>query len=132
MNMPLLIFVNKGIEISTHSLTLEIIADTCGSEVAKAATFLSGPSFAKESEEGAYSDDLSINLFITISHQLSGVNRPRFQLRRCPNHMPNKPLEFSINHGSDGSLNYYGLRFLVKVADMVRFFTVIWAMTQSV
>ena len=47
-NMPLLIFVNKGIEISTHSLTLEVIADTCGPEVAKAATFLSGPSFAKE------------------------------------------------------------------------------------
>ncbi|KAL5533965.1 hypothetical protein ACEPAG_425 [Sanghuangporus baumii] len=47
-NMPLLIFVNKGIEISTHSLTLEIIADACGPEVAKAATFLSGPSFAKE------------------------------------------------------------------------------------
>ena len=46
--MPLLIFVNKGIEIKTHSLTLEIIADTCGPEVAKAATFLSGPSFAKE------------------------------------------------------------------------------------
>ncbi|KAG6821383.1 hypothetical protein H0H93_014180 [Arthromyces matolae] len=40
--MPLLIFVNKGIEIETHALTLEIIADTCGAEVAKAATFISG------------------------------------------------------------------------------------------
>ena len=47
-NMPLLIFVNKGIEIATRALTLEIIADTCGPEVAKVATFLSGPSFAKE------------------------------------------------------------------------------------
>ncbi|THV07618.1 glycerol-3-phosphate dehydrogenase [Dendrothele bispora CBS 962.96] len=46
--LPLLIFVNKGIEIGTHALTLEIIADTCGSDVAKAATFISGPSFAKE------------------------------------------------------------------------------------
>ncbi|KAG6875956.1 hypothetical protein C0993_006586 [Termitomyces sp. T159_Od127] len=46
--MPLLIFVNKGIEIGTHALTLEIIADTCGPEVAKKATFISGPSFAKE------------------------------------------------------------------------------------
>jgi len=45
---PLLIFVNKGIEIETHALTLEIIADTCGPAVAKAATFISGPSFAKE------------------------------------------------------------------------------------
>ncbi|KAJ4463285.1 hypothetical protein C8R41DRAFT_861916 [Lentinula lateritia] len=45
---PLLIFVNKGIEIGTHALTLEIIADTCGTEIAKAATFISGPSFAKE------------------------------------------------------------------------------------
>ena len=38
--MPLLIFVNKGIEIGTHALTLEIVADTCGPEVAKAATFI--------------------------------------------------------------------------------------------
>ncbi|KAF8898951.1 glycerol-3-phosphate dehydrogenase [Infundibulicybe gibba] len=47
-NMPLLIFVNKGIEIGTHALTLEIIADTCGADIARAATFISGPSFAKE------------------------------------------------------------------------------------
>ncbi|KAJ7751249.1 glycerol-3-phosphate dehydrogenase [Mycena maculata] len=46
--LPLLIFVNKGIEIGTDALTLEIIADTCGAGVAKAATFISGPSFAKE------------------------------------------------------------------------------------
>ncbi|RPD82676.1 NAD-dependent glycerol-3-phosphate dehydrogenase [Lentinus tigrinus ALCF2SS1-7] len=46
--IPLLIFVNKGIEIKTRALTLEIIADTCGPEIAKIATFLSGPSFAKE------------------------------------------------------------------------------------
>jgi hypothetical protein len=39
-NMPLLIFVNKGIEVGTHALTLEIIADTCGPDVAKAATFI--------------------------------------------------------------------------------------------
>ncbi|KAI0931827.1 hypothetical protein AcV5_004780 [Taiwanofungus camphoratus] len=45
---PLLIFVNKGIETGTHALTLEIIADTCGAELAKVATFISGPSFAKE------------------------------------------------------------------------------------
>jgi glycerol-3-phosphate dehydrogenase len=38
--LPLLIFVNKGIEIGTDALTLEIIADTCGSDVAKAATFI--------------------------------------------------------------------------------------------
>ncbi|KAF8632936.1 hypothetical protein AX15_001545 [Amanita polypyramis BW_CC] len=47
-NMPLLIFVNKGIEIGSQALTLEIIADTCGSDVAKAAAFISGPSFAAE------------------------------------------------------------------------------------
>jgi hypothetical protein len=39
-NPPLLIFVNKGIEIETHALTLEIIADTCGADIAKAATFI--------------------------------------------------------------------------------------------
>ena len=38
--LPLLIFVNKGIEISTQALTLEIIADTCGAKVAKVATFI--------------------------------------------------------------------------------------------
>lgn len=64
--MPLLIFVNKGIEIGTQALTLEIIADTCGPDIAKAAAFVvsafsfmvvirhnpsgkSGPSFAAES-----------------------------------------------------------------------------------
>ncbi|TFK56570.1 NAD-dependent glycerol-3-phosphate dehydrogenase [Heliocybe sulcata] len=47
-HLPLLIFVNKGIEIATRSLTLEIIADTCGPQIAKVATFISGPSFAKE------------------------------------------------------------------------------------
>jgi len=47
-NLPLMIFVNKGIETNTHALTLEIIADTCGSDIARAATFISGPSFAQE------------------------------------------------------------------------------------
>ncbi|KAI0688677.1 NAD-dependent glycerol-3-phosphate dehydrogenase [Cytidiella melzeri] len=46
--LPLLIFVNKGIEIGTQALTLDIIADTCGPKVARVATFISGPSFAKE------------------------------------------------------------------------------------
>ncbi|KAF8445751.1 6-phosphogluconate dehydrogenase [Boletus edulis BED1] len=47
-NLPLLIFVNKGIETDTQALTLEIIADTCGGDVARVATFISGPSFATE------------------------------------------------------------------------------------
>lgn len=38
--LPLLIFVNKGIEVGTHALTLEIIADTCGRDIARAATFI--------------------------------------------------------------------------------------------
>jgi len=46
--LPLFIFVNKGIEIATRALTLDIITDTCGPEIAKVATFISGPSFAKE------------------------------------------------------------------------------------
>lgn len=45
---PLFIFVNKGIETETQALTLEIIADECGNEIAKTSVFLSGPSFAKE------------------------------------------------------------------------------------
>ncbi|KAI0275338.1 glycerol-3-phosphate dehydrogenase [Gloeopeniophorella convolvens] len=47
-NLPLFIFVNKGIETDTNALTLEIIADTCGKDIARVATFLSGPSFATE------------------------------------------------------------------------------------
>jgi len=38
--LPLLIFVNKGIEANTQCMTLEIIADELGPEVAKVATFL--------------------------------------------------------------------------------------------
>jgi hypothetical protein len=39
-NPPLLIFVNKGIETKSRALTLEIIADTLGSEIASVATFI--------------------------------------------------------------------------------------------
>ncbi|SCV67316.1 BQ2448_5962 [Microbotryum intermedium] len=46
--LPLLVFVNKGIEIGTNKLPLEVIEETCGPEVARVSTFLSGPSFAKE------------------------------------------------------------------------------------
>jgi hypothetical protein len=38
--LPLLIFVNKGIEVGTNALTLDIIADTCGKKMARAATFI--------------------------------------------------------------------------------------------
>jgi len=48
VKLPLLIFVNKGIETDTNALTLEIIADTCGKDIARVSTFLSGPSFATE------------------------------------------------------------------------------------
>jgi hypothetical protein len=36
----LLIFVNKGIETDTNALTLEIIVDTCGKDIARVSTFL--------------------------------------------------------------------------------------------
>lgn len=39
-DLPLMIFVNKGIESSTQCMTLEIIADELGPEVAKVTTFL--------------------------------------------------------------------------------------------
>jgi hypothetical protein len=39
-HLPLLIFVNKGIETDTNALTLEIIADTCGKDIARVSTFL--------------------------------------------------------------------------------------------
>jgi hypothetical protein len=40
--LPLLIFVNKGIEVGTNALSLDIIAETCGKEAARAATFIVG------------------------------------------------------------------------------------------
>ena len=44
--LPLLIFVNKGIERGTNALTLEIIADTLGPAAAKVAAFIvSSPFF---------------------------------------------------------------------------------------
>ncbi|KIJ24782.1 hypothetical protein M422DRAFT_194292 [Sphaerobolus stellatus SS14] len=45
---PVFIFVNKGIESKSNALTLEIVAEAVGKEVARAAAFLSGPSFATE------------------------------------------------------------------------------------
>lgn len=45
--LPLMIFVNKGIEVNTQSITLEIIADELGPEVAKVATFLVSASSKK-------------------------------------------------------------------------------------
>ncbi|KAG8716723.1 translational elongation factor EF-1 alpha [Ceratobasidium sp. 394] len=61
--IPLLIFVNKGIEAGAQALTLEIIAETCGKEVARASTFLSGPSFAKEKMPLGHSLAASIAVF---------------------------------------------------------------------
>ncbi|KAF8578432.1 NAD-dependent glycerol-3-phosphate dehydrogenase [Ramaria rubella] len=45
---PLYIFVNKGIESKTNALTLEIVADTLGKDIACISSFVSGPSFATE------------------------------------------------------------------------------------
>lgn len=39
-DLPLIIFVNKGIEIGSKALTLDIIVETCGPKIAKAATFI--------------------------------------------------------------------------------------------
>jgi glycerol-3-phosphate dehydrogenase len=63
--LPLLVFVNKGIEIGTNKLPLEVIAEAANDEIARVSTFLvrplvlelklfadgswqSGPSFANE------------------------------------------------------------------------------------
>ncbi|KAM0746169.1 NAD-dependent glycerol-3-phosphate dehydrogenase [Meredithblackwellia eburnea MCA 4105] len=46
--LPLLVFVNKGIETGTNKLPLEVIEEACGKAVANVCSFLSGPSFAKE------------------------------------------------------------------------------------
>lgn len=88
-NLPLLIFVNKGIEVGTNALTLEIIADTWGPDVAKAATFIvslytpfsrtfsldylrqSGPSFAKES---TYRNNIHVSFILSHSSCFEAAN----------------------------------------------------------
>jgi len=40
VKFPLFIFVNKGIEAHTNAITLEIVADTLGKEIARVASFL--------------------------------------------------------------------------------------------
>ena len=57
--VPLLIFVNKGIEIKTHALTLEIIADTCGPEIAKVATFI-----VSSPVRSCHSSSLSVHMHV--------------------------------------------------------------------
>lgn len=47
-NLPLLVFVNKGIESGSDLLPHDVIKDECGKEVADVCVFFSGPSFAKE------------------------------------------------------------------------------------
>lgn len=51
--LPLLVFVNKGIETGTNKLPLEVIEEACGKEVAHVSTFLvSRVPYALESQEG--------------------------------------------------------------------------------
>ena len=38
--LPLLVFVNKGIETGSNKLPLEVIEEVCGSEIARVSTFL--------------------------------------------------------------------------------------------
>lgn len=45
---PLLISAVKGIEISSSSFPIDVIANTCGQDIANRAVVLSGPSFAIE------------------------------------------------------------------------------------
>ncbi|KAI0756758.1 NAD-dependent glycerol-3-phosphate dehydrogenase [Daedaleopsis nitida] len=78
--VPLLIFVNKGIETKTNSLTLEIIADTCGPDIAKLATFLSGPSFAKEIVKRQPTSVSVVSLSPEHAHQASEIfHQPWFR-----------------------------------------------------
>ncbi|KAI8925751.1 6-phosphogluconate dehydrogenase [Entophlyctis helioformis] len=44
----LVVFVNKGIEVSTGKLPNDIAIEVCGSDIGERAAFLSGPSFAAE------------------------------------------------------------------------------------
>ena len=44
----LLVFVNKGIEVSTLALPNQIVDEVCGPAISRGAVFLSGPSFAAE------------------------------------------------------------------------------------
>ena len=41
--LPLLVFVNKGIEMGTNKLPLEVIAEAANDEIARVSTFLVRP-----------------------------------------------------------------------------------------
>ena len=69
--LPLMIFVNKGIEASTQCMTLEIIADELGPEAAKAATFLVSHTCG----------EVSMVLILTSSPGRRLQKKVRFQLR---------------------------------------------------
>ena len=82
---PLLIFVNKGLEVSTNQLPIEIIADELSAEQARRACFLSGPSFAKESSSASdlVQAEHRTYLWVVNSHETSTDNRlHRFFLSR--------------------------------------------------
>ncbi|CEL53949.1 NAD(P)H-dependent glycerol-3-phosphate dehydrogenase [Rhizoctonia solani AG-1 IB] len=78
--IPLMIFVNKGIETGTQALTLEIIAESCGPDIAKASIFLSGPSFAKEIVKRQPTTVSVSSLSLTHAQQVSDLfHQPWFR-----------------------------------------------------
>ncbi|CAE6460987.1 unnamed protein product [Rhizoctonia solani] len=78
--IPLMIFVNKGIETGTQALTLEIIAESCGPDIAKVSIFLSGPSFAKEIVKRQPTTVSVSSLSLTHAQQVSDLfHQPWFR-----------------------------------------------------
>ena len=115
-DLPLMIFVNKGIEIGTKALTLDIIIETCGPQIAKAATFIV-----------SVNEQLICRLIVILYSlvrrlrkrvsvispywdfeandicQLSADNRPRCLFVPCQRTLQSKRHNYSINRGSDGT-----------------------------
>ncbi|GJJ09819.1 hypothetical protein Clacol_004043 [Clathrus columnatus] len=78
---PLFIFVNKGIESVTNALTLEIIADTLGKEIASISSFI----------------------VHRLQQKLFGDNRRLFLFPHYQRNMQKERRNFFTNLGSDGS-----------------------------
>ena len=115
-DLPLMIFVNKGIEIGTKALTLDIIIETCGPQIAKAATFIVSVneqsicrlivilySLARRLRKRVSVISLDWDFEANNICQLSADNRLRCLFVPCQRTLQSKRHNCSINRGSGGT-----------------------------
>lgn len=110
-----MIFVNKGIEIGTKALTLDIIVDSCGPKIAKAATFIVSETMLPIchlivnscSRDHRLRKKVSVIFldenFKTHNYRQSFVgNQHQCPFVPCQRRLPQERHNYSISRGSDG------------------------------